>query len=179
MFDEILENIALCYGVTRRQLTVGQIEDFFERETKKVIREKEAKRELLSNKEKEKDKPSKERSEETLSESLIQFRAEFTPLWNRYPRKRGSRDALRHFIAARRSGVPLQTIADGLDNYIAYIKRNGINPNYIKYGSSWFCQHSWDDDYSGTYSRGRGQNLTDEEAERIAREVLYGSEDIN
>ena len=106
------------------------------------------------------------------------FREEFEILWSKFPRKQGKKDALRHYIAARKQNIPFKTINDGLDRYIDYIRQNGIEPTFVKYGSSWFCEWGWQDDYSGNYRKqsGRRENLSDEEAERIAREVLYGSD---
>ena len=201
-----LRRIAMEYEVQVRQLTIGQIEDFLafenglnadeslakkeESNRESTIRKKEAKKELLKEitENKEKNIYAQIPSNSSKIEQILStndkndpksLETEFLSLWLRYPRKQGKRDALRHYTAARKKGIDFQTISDGLDRYCDYIKRNHITDNYIKQGSAWFCQWSWDDDYSGTYSRGRGQNLTDEEAERIAREVLYGSEDIN
>ena len=186
MMDEILEQIALEYGVTRRQLTIGQIEDFFAEMLRKG-REKEEEKEpslfsphtpLITYKNKEEEKRDPQNS--AFLGKITQFTDEFNTLWKRYPRKMGKKDALRHYIAARRKNIPYQTISDGLDAYIDYIHRNGVQPGFVKWGSSWFCEYGWDDDYSGDYRTDRRkENLSDDEAERIAREVLYGSEDIN
>lgn len=200
MIDEILEGLAVQYGVTRRELTIGQIEDFFvmglqcfamqERKERKkedesfsssphtpylfIQREeiKEIKESLVQILAKLCKSPQK--SGES-AEDVASFTDEFEALWKQYPRKRGKKDALRHYIAARKKKVDYQTISDGLDAYNGYIKRNGVQPAYVKLGSSWFCEWSWEDDYTGDYRTDRKrENLSDEEAERIAREVLYG-----
>lgn len=75
------------------------------------------------------------------------FEEEFETLWERYPRKDGKKDALRHYRSARRNGVPYQTISEGLYRYIEYIEMNNTQPQFIKTGSSWFCGHHWDDEY--------------------------------
>jgi hypothetical protein len=199
-----LRRIAMEYEVPVRQLTIGQIEDFLAFEdglnADESLAKKESNKETVPN-EKERSKERVNPKEITEKEKSIYInnknaqidpnlstndkidlkmvQSEFDDLWSRYPRKQGKKDALRHYTTARKCGISYETISNGLDAYIDYIRRNGIEKGFIKYGSSWFCEWSWDDDYSETYSRGRGQNLTDEEAERIAREVLYGSEDIN
>lgn len=75
------------------------------------------------------------------------FSDEFEVLWKRYPRKEGKKDALRHYIASRKKGVKYETISDGLNRYLEYIKKQKIKTQYIKIGSSWFCEHRWDDEY--------------------------------
>ena len=180
---DMVDTIAEEYGVSRRELTVGQIEDYFLQTILLHIREKREE----EKKEKEKVSYSKRNNKEIEEEKqrgadFIEKQqiepgnaviADFETLWTKYPRKQGKKDALRHYVAAIRKGVPYQTISDGLDRYISYIRRNGISPNYVKMGSSWFCEWSWEDDYSQTIAR-RGQNLSDERALQIAEEVLHG-----
>ena len=83
------------------------------------------------------------------------YLGEFNALWAIYPRKQGRKDALRHYTAARKDGVSYLTVEEGIYRYLDYIKRNNISINYIKMGSSWFCQRSWDDDYSAQFSKGQ------------------------
>jgi len=180
-----LQFIADQYGVSFRELTVGQIEDFIEKRESTIRRRKEAKEEELL---KEKtinilnnnvQNPSKSfKSADSITEK--DYANEFEGLWKKYPRKQGKKDALRHFIAARKKNVSLQTISNGLDAYNAYIIRNEIGSGYVKLGSSWFCEWSWDDDYSGDFSkdrRGYRQSLSDERALEIAEAVLNGNSD--
>lgn len=181
-----LQFIADQYGVSLRELTVGKIEDFIEQRESTIRRRKEAKEEELL----------KEKTENIINNSLVQnpsksfksadsptekdYANEFEGLWKKYPRKQGKKDALRHYIAARKKNVSLQTISDGLDAYNAYLIRNEIEIGYVKLGSSWFCEWSWDDDYSGDFNKGRRgyrQNLSDERALEIAEAVLNGHSD--
>ena len=199
-----LRRIAMEYEVPVRQLTIGQIEDFLAFENGLDADESLAKKE--SNKETLPDK--KERSKERINPKEItekeksiyinknaqidpdlsnndkidlkMVKAEFDDLWSRYPRKQGKKDALRHYTTARKCGVSYETVSNGLDAYNAYIKRNGIENGYTKYGSSWFCEWSWDDDYSGDFNNGRRgyrQSLSDERALEIAEAVLNGHSD--
>ena len=80
----------------------------------------------------------------------VDYEAEFERLWERYPRKQGKKDALRHYIASRKNGTEYETISNGLDNYIAYVTASKTETRYIKQGSTWFCQHCWDDEYQIT-----------------------------
>ena len=76
------------------------------------------------------------------------FEEEFDTLWKLYPRKSGKKDALRHYISARKKGVTYEAVLEGVNAYREKIEREGTDPKYIKMGSSWFNQHSWEDDYS-------------------------------
>ena len=73
---------------------------------------------------------------------------EFDQLWSLYPRKQGRRDALKHYIKARKRGTPAEDVYNGIVAYSEYIKANNIEPRYIKQGSAWFNQECWNDDYS-------------------------------
>lgn len=82
---------------------------------------------------------------DTSNDTLIK---EFENLWQLFPNKKGKNNALRDYIKARKKGVKLEIIADGLKKYLMYIKFEKIEPRYIKNGSTWFHQECWDDDYN-------------------------------
>lgn len=71
---------------------------------------------------------------------------EFEELWKLYPKKVGKKDALRHYIRNRKSGVSYETILTGLNNYNEYIENQKTPNKYIKDGSTWFNQESWNDE---------------------------------
>ena len=73
------------------------------------------------------------------------FDSEFESVWSKYPKKQGKQDA---FNKARASGISLEEIENGLDQYLFYIEKTGTDTRYIKNGSTWFNQHCWDDDYT-------------------------------
>jgi len=73
---------------------------------------------------------------------------EFDELWDIYPNKKGKKDALKHYIKARKQGNDFLKIKQGLQKYVDYIKNNNVNAQYIKHGSTWFNQECWNDDYS-------------------------------
>jgi len=67
----------------------------------------------------------------------------FGRLWEKYPKKLGKREALKHFKSSVKGEADLGSIAKALDNYLSYIKTNKIEEKYIKHGSTWF--HGWKD----------------------------------
>ena len=74
----------------------------------------------------------------------------FEELWKLYPNKKGKADAYKHFKKFVKEGIKIETMEDGIKRYNAYIEAEHIKPKYIKYGSSWFNQESWNDDYTIT-----------------------------
>lgn len=73
------------------------------------------------------------------------YEAEFTEVWDLYPRKEGRQRALIAYIAARRKGVEADTIRDGVKRYAEQIKTEQTAPQYIKQGGNWFAAHRWED----------------------------------
>ena len=78
------------------------------------------------------------------------YNEEFEKLWQYYPKKQGKEDARKKYIIARKDGTTYEEIANGLRNYITYIKSENIEEKYIKHGSTWFNQKCWNDDYKIT-----------------------------
>ena len=74
----------------------------------------------------------------------------FDDIWYHYPNKKGKTDAFKHFTKAVESGVPTDTIADGVRNYAFYVQQKNVEQQYIKHGSTWFNQRCWEDDYTVT-----------------------------
>lgn len=75
------------------------------------------------------------------------FEKEFDKLWEYYPNKKGKDQAKNKYILARKNGTTYEEIAQGLKNYLKYIKDENIESKYIKHGSTWFNQKCWNDDY--------------------------------
>ena len=76
--------------------------------------------------------------------------SDFELLWKLYPNKQGKSKAFKSFEKAIKRGVPFEQIKAGIDSYLWYIKKQKIEPNYIKHGSTWFNQECWNDDYTIT-----------------------------
>lgn len=68
---------------------------------------------------------------------------DFEALWHRYPKKDGKIAAEKHFRKSVKTEADYADINQALDNYIAKIKRDGIEERYIKNGSTWF--YNWRD----------------------------------
>ena len=75
------------------------------------------------------------------------FSKEFETLWKKYPNKQGRKDALRHYISARKKNVSFEIVDKGIDNYIEHIQRVGTQKQYIMHGSTWFNGEHWNDEY--------------------------------
>ena len=63
---------------------------------------------------------------------------QFEFLWNKYPKKVGKKETLYYYNQAIKNGESFDVIEQGLDNYIDYLKNEGIPDIHIKYGSNWF-----------------------------------------
>lgn len=76
------------------------------------------------------------------------YSEEFEKLWSHYPNKKGKDQAKNKYILARKQGTTYEEVAQGLKNYINYIKLEKVDSKFIKHGSTWFNQKCWNDDYS-------------------------------
>jgi|GEM_PF-2526108 len=70
---------------------------------------------------------------------------QFEECWKVYPRKLGKSEAYKKYVKARKEGVPHEEILDGVKKYAIYVKDK--DKEYIKYGSTWFNQRCWEDEY--------------------------------
>ena len=75
------------------------------------------------------------------------FEEEFEELWENYPNKKGKANALKSYINARTKGRDEDLILQGILNYKKYCESKNIQQEYIKYGSTWFKQECWNDEY--------------------------------
>ena len=72
---------------------------------------------------------------------------EFDTVWDLYPKKKDKTRAFKAFSKARIEGVPLEKIREGVQKYVQEIENTGIAHQYIKYGSTWFNNRCWEDEY--------------------------------
>ncbi len=72
---------------------------------------------------------------------------EFNTVWDLYPKKKDKTRAFKAFSKARKEGVPLEKIREGVQKYVQEIENTGIAHQYIKYGSTWFNNRCWEDEY--------------------------------
>lgn len=73
--------------------------------------------------------------------------SEFETLWQMYPRKIGKDKALKAYIKARKKSDIFEQVKQGIEAYCQYIKTQKIKTEYIKHGSTWFNNCSWNDEY--------------------------------
>ncbi|WP_243198151.1 DNA replication protein [Weissella diestrammenae] len=78
----------------------------------------------------------------------IGFSEDFEKLWEMYPNKKGKSVAQKAFNKAIKDGDTVEQIRAGIEAYKAYIKAEGTPVMYIKHGSTFFNQRSWNDDYT-------------------------------
>lgn len=100
---------------------------------------------------------------------------EFEDVWKMYPRKQGKEKAKTAYIRARQKGTKEDDVRNGIKAYIDHIERNKIEPQYIKMGSTFFANKSWQDDYSANYTRGRPDTMGTERSydmDELERKLL-------
>ena len=78
--------------------------------------------------------------------NMSDFEIEFEKLWKLYPKKVGKKDALKHYIKSRKSKTTYEDVLNGIKKYNDYISKSNTSIKYVKDGSSWFNQESWNDE---------------------------------
>lgn len=73
---------------------------------------------------------------------------EFELLWKLYPRKIGKQKSLKKYLEYSKNTDDLfEKVKVGINNYLEYIKTNSIENSYIKHGTTYFNNKSWEDEY--------------------------------
>ena len=75
------------------------------------------------------------------------LKSDFESIWKEYPNKKGKAKAFTSYKKAIKDGVDNQTILNGINAYKKEIEIKRTDPEYIAYGSTWFNQQRWEDDY--------------------------------
>ena len=114
-----------------------------------------------TNSERERESREKERTKEKETKELesinnppivpprgSQYESEFAELWKLYPRREGKQGALRAYIKARKEGVSAGEVRAGIEAYRDKVARDKTERQYVKMGSTFFNQRSWEDDYT-------------------------------
>lgn len=76
---------------------------------------------------------------------------EFEMLWTLYPKKQGSKKAaLKSYQKARNKGTTFEKVKAGIEQYVLhyYHEHKDKNLQYMAYGSTWFNQERWNDEYN-------------------------------
>ena len=105
---------------------------------------------IINNINNNKENKSNKVAGELSSEEKI-LKNEFEELWTKYPKKRGKKEAFNYYCKYRKSTnddyITKEEIEKGIDKYNRYIKAYAIENKYIKYGSTFFKERAWEDDY--------------------------------
>lgn len=91
---------------------------------------------------------------------------EFEAIWARYPRHEGKQNALKSYIKARHEGVDMVTIKDAVESYRRMCESERREKRYIKQGSTWFNQRSWEDEYGTAKTLGAGTSCENSEFDK-------------
>lgn len=92
-----------------------------------------------------KDRLDKDKANEKGSKNELEER--FNDLWKEYPNKKGKDNAFKAYKKAVEDGVTDEVILDGIRRYNKEIQLKKTEKKYIAYGSTWFNQKRWEDDY--------------------------------
>lgn len=92
-------------------------------------------------------KNDKNDKKEILSSDALLDR--FNALWKLYPKKLGKQNSFKAYKKAIKDGATDDQIKTGIEAYVKYLTKEQTDPQYIKQGSSFFNQRSWEDDWSG------------------------------
>jgi hypothetical protein len=88
-------------------------------------------------------------SELSTKELEQQLESRFEALWKQYPKKRGKQPAFKSYKKALREDKSLtdEVIARAIEDYKKEIDLKGTNEDFVAYGSTWFNQKRWLDEY--------------------------------
>ena len=114
--------------------------------------------EVRLGKSKSKNRLGKDSQDDIVHPKPSELREEFDVLWSMYPKKQGKVDACKHYQKARKSGTTYEEVGRGICAYNEYIKANRIDMQYVKMGSTFFSQKSWQDDWSIRHPRQESRN---------------------
>lgn len=74
----------------------------------------------------------------------------FNKLWKLYPNKKGKSAAFKAYKKAIKDGSENKDIQDGIVAYSKYVQNNNTPKEYIKHGSTYFNNRTWEDDYTAS-----------------------------
>lgn len=94
------------------------------------------------------DTTSKEIYKESGENEKANIKNEFETIWKEYPNKKGKDKAFTYYKKARESGTSYDEVYTGLQNYLKEIRIQRKERQFIKNGSTWFYNHSWNDEYN-------------------------------
>lgn len=81
--------------------------------------------------------------------SSSDLESRFNELWKLYPRKQGKQVSLKAYKKSVKNGTTDEQIKSGIMSYSNYVRQEGLEQRFVKQGSTFFNQESWNDDWSG------------------------------
>ena len=105
----------------------------------------------------DKNRLDKDRLDNNNAQSPDSAKERFEYLWDLYPNKKGKKRAYEAFQRALKKGTTVDQIREGIKAYNRYIKESGIEPRFIKQGSTFFMQEAWNDDWTPTKEKPKNQ----------------------
>lgn len=123
---------------------------------------------LKGAKDKDKDK-DKEKDKDSLKGGVGEkFKPDLESLYRRFPRKQGKSYGLKHLKTMIKGPAVFVEVSTSLDNYLAHLKREKTEPEFIMHFSTWVNEwRDWLDPAAGTVE-GIARKKTTEEAVKEA-----------
>lgn len=107
-----------------------------------TLSDKSIDKELDIDKDIEKEKKNNNKSDKS------QIESDFEDCWSIYPKKQGKSAAKKAYIKFAQKDPELkEKVISGINNYLEYIRKNKIENQFIKQGSTYFNGEYWYDDY--------------------------------
>ena len=92
-------------------------------------------------------KTKEENKNNNISSISSELEREFESLWKIYPNKQGKKKSLAEYVRARRKGTSYEEVKDGIERYLEYIRREKIEPQFVKHGDTFFRNACWEDEF--------------------------------
>lgn len=83
----------------------------------------------------------------TNKQSSAKLNERFESLWKLYPKKMGKKKAFESYKKAIKTGATDEEIKEGIEAYNKQIEYKKTDDKFIKHGSTWFGNESWNDEY--------------------------------
>lgn len=98
---------------------------------------------------------------------------QFEKIWIHYPLKKGKESAFKSYQKAIKDGAKDLDILNGIKRYNQELKLKGTKKEYIAYGSTWFSQRRWSDEYENDVNQ-QNQPTKLQKANEVNWDEIYG-----
>ena len=110
----------------------------------------------------------------TNTNTITIYKEEFEDIWSIYPNKKGKDKALKHYIKARKDGVEMETIRQGVQNYADHCKSYETDKQFISHGDTWFGNKRWTDEYEMKSSTNNTKRSVTTEKDQSDLDEIFG-----